>query len=133
MVFRRAAAPLWSSQVKVFVSDCDYTLWEGAISEEGLQVEISGPYLELQRKLSELQQSGRLVCLASRNSSSEQIEGLLKERAAECALMWDQVVAAEVHPGAKPESLRRLSEALDLPLEAFVFIDDNSFATCPHH
>ncbi|OLQ03885.1 hypothetical protein AK812_SmicGene13128 [Symbiodinium microadriaticum] len=49
MVFRRAAALLWSSQVKVFVSDCDYTLWEGAISEEGLQVEISGPYLELQR------------------------------------------------------------------------------------
>eukprot|EP00439_Symbiodinium_sp_Y106_P010292 s3434_g1.t1 len=127
MVFRRAAASLWSSQVKVFVSDCDYTLWEGAVSEEGLHVEISGPYLELQRKLSELQKSGRLVCLASRNSSDEQIERLLKERASECALLWDQVVATEVHPGAKPESLRRLSEALDLPLEAFVFIDDNSF------
>ncbi|CAE7948096.1 unnamed protein product, partial [Symbiodinium sp. KB8] len=55
------------------------------------------------------------------------------ERAAECALTWDQVVATEVHPGAKPESLRRLSEALDLPLEAFVFIDDNSFEIADVH
>ncbi|CAE7301384.1 unnamed protein product [Symbiodinium natans] len=127
MVFRRASSSLWSHQVKVFASDCDYTLWDGAVSEDGLEVGLTGPYLELQRRLSVLQTSGRLVCLASRNAYSEMIERVLKDRASECELAWDQVVAAEVHPGPKPESLQRLSAALGLSLDAFVFIDDNSF------
>lgn len=43
---------------QVFVSDCDHTLWNGIVSEDGVHgLKFSGPYLELQRKLSELQKA----------------------------------------------------------------------------
>ena len=43
---------------QVFVSDCDHTLWNGIVSEDGVHgLKFSAPYLELQRKLSELQKA----------------------------------------------------------------------------
>ena len=44
-----------------------------------------------------------------------------------CALKLEQIVAWEIHVGSKAESLRRLSEKLNISLDSFVFLDDNSF------
>ncbi|CAJ1411196.1 unnamed protein product [Effrenium voratum] len=126
IVLRRATAAFLSNRLKVFVSDCDYTLWGGAISEEGeLGVDLSGPYAELQKKLASLQQAGRLICLASRNSSEEEVLQVFSAR--QCPLRREHVVACEVHLGPKPSSLEKLSESLGLGLESFVFLDDNAF------
>ena len=44
---------------EVFVSDCDYTLWNGSLSDDGLYgLNISAPHMELQKKLSDLQEAG---------------------------------------------------------------------------
>ena len=65
-------------------------------------------------------QAGRLICLASRNSSAEDVLSVFRDRP-ECVLQLQQLVAWEVHLGAKPESLQRLSTKLGLSLDSFVF------------
>lgn len=71
-------------------------------------------------------QAGRLICLASRNASAEDVLSVFRDRP-ECVLQLQQLVAWEVHLGAKPESLQRLSTKLGLSLDSFVFLDDNFF------
>ena len=70
-------------------------------------------------------QAGRLICLASRNASPEDVLQVFVERP--CALKLEQIVAWEVHLGSKAESLQRLSDKLNISLDSFVFLDDNSF------
>ncbi len=55
--------------MKVFVTDCDGTLWEGVVSEDGADsLRFTEAHLMLQRLLSRLQRSGRLICVSSKNS-----------------------------------------------------------------
>lgn len=70
-------------------------------------------------------QAGRLICLASRNASPEDVLQVFMERP--CAVKLEQIVAWEIHLGSKAESLQRLSEKLNISLDSFVFLDDNSF------
>ena len=141
---------------QVYVSDCDGTLWAGAVSEEGPGgVSFGRGRLALQRALSQLQRRGRLVCLASKNDEADvldvfaqrggsegarQFEGSSGDlggapsrsgdlgrdtsRSGEMALQFEQITAREVHWQPKERSLRRLATSLELPLQAFVFLDD---------
>eukprot|EP00930_Biecheleria_cincta_P008159 TRINITY_DN109543_c0_g1_i1.p1 TRINITY_DN109543_c0_g1~~TRINITY_DN109543_c0_g1_i1.p1 ORF type:complete len:419 (+),score=82.63 TRINITY_DN109543_c0_g1_i1:618-1874(+) len=128
MIIRRALATPLREVLKVFVADCDHTLWDGAVAEDGVQgLGLSGPHLDLQQKLAKLQQSGRLICLASRNACDADVLRVFEERGSECLIKKEQLVAWEVHLGPKPQSLRRLSEMLNLNLKNFVFLDDNPF------
>ena len=125
MILRRATSLLLSSQYKVFVADCDHTLWEGVVSEDGVDgVSFTAAHLALQRKLVALQASGRLICLASRNVDHEVLAVLARK---DSVLKVEHLTAWEVHPGPKPESLRRLASSLELSLDSFVFLDDNPF------
>ena len=55
--------------MKVFVTDCDGTLWDGVVSEDGAEsLRFTEAHLMLQRLLSRLQRSGRLICVSSKNS-----------------------------------------------------------------
>ena len=83
---RRAVCRHLSSALKVFVADCDHTLWEGVASEDGPEgVRLTAGHLALQSALSKLQRSGRLVCLASRNDEAD-VLGVFQARAAEMPL-----------------------------------------------
>ena len=127
MILRHATTPLFS-RLKVFVTDCDHTLWDGVVSEDGVEgVKFSTPHVELQKKLAALERAGRLICLASRNTSEQEVLQVFEDRSGECPLQLKQIVAHEVHPGSKAESLQRLSKSLSLGLDSFVFLDDNCF------
>eukprot|EP00913_Durusdinium_trenchii_P013190 g12380.t1 len=57
-----------SRRLKVFVCDCDQTLWGGVVAEDGVEeLDLEGPFRVLQEKVVRLQELGRLICLASRN------------------------------------------------------------------
>ncbi|CAL1162946.1 unnamed protein product [Cladocopium goreaui] len=122
---RRAVAWHLRERLKVFVCDCDQTLWGGVVAEDGLhQLDMTGPFGLLQTKVARLQESGRLVCLASRNDE-EDVLRVFSERAISMALKKEQLAAWQIHWGSKATSLRRLASELRLGLEAFVFLDDN--------
>ena len=133
MILRRACGRLLSSQKKVFVADCDHTLWEGVVSEDGVNgVSFTAAHLALQQQLLALQASGRLICLASRNVDEEVLAVLARK---DSLLKVEHLTAWEVNVGPKPESLRRLAAHLELSLDSFVFLDDNPFevADVAHH
>lgn len=122
---RRGIACHLGHALKVFVADCDQTLWDGVVSEDGAQgLQMGGPHGCLQRRLSELQRSGRLICLASKNEEPDVLE-VFDKRHDDMALHRDQLAAWQVHWESKVGSLRRLASELRLSLDAFVFLDDN--------
>ncbi|CAK9043577.1 unnamed protein product [Durusdinium trenchii] len=128
LIIRHRTAALLSNRLKVFVADCDHTLWEGVVAEDGVQgVKLAAPHVGLQRRLAALQKAGRLICIASRNASATEVLQVFVDRKKECPLQLEQIVAYEVHPGPKPQSLQRLSTLLSLTLDSFVFLDDNCF------
>eukprot|EP00315_Gephyrocapsa_oceanica_P024471 CAMPEP_0185469950 /NCGR_PEP_ID=MMETSP1365-20130426/98486_1 /TAXON_ID=38817 /ORGANISM="Gephyrocapsa oceanica, Strain RCC1303" /LENGTH=438 /DNA_ID=CAMNT_0028076689 /DNA_START=56 /DNA_END=1371 /DNA_ORIENTATION=+ len=97
LAVRRAVACPLCALLKVYVCDCDGTLWEGAVSEEGAAgVTFGAHHLALQRAVAALQAAGRLVCLASKNDEADVLE-CLRSRAAEMALGMPQLTAWEVH------------------------------------
>ncbi|CAK8993929.1 Hypothetical protein (Fragment) [Durusdinium trenchii] len=112
-----------SRRLKVFVCDCDQTLWGGVVAEDGVEeLDLEGPFRVLQEKVVRLQELGRLICLASRNQEEDVLK-VFEQR--EMPLKREHLAAWQVHWGSKVLSLRRLASELRLGLEAFVFLDDN--------
>lgn len=115
LAVRRAVACHLAPRLKVFVSDCDGTLWGGAVADEGAAgVAFGAAHLALQRALAELQRSGRLVCLASKNDEADVLE-VFAARAAEMAISQPQLTAWQVHWRPKAASLCALSAQVARP------------------
>lgn len=110
--------------VKVVAVDGDHTLWSGVVGEDGIDgVRIEGPHAALQRALVEQNDSGRLVCLLSKNEESD-VRGLF-ERRTEMLLRWAHLVARRVDWNPKPDNLRSVISELDLGLDSVLFLDDS--------
>lgn len=117
-------AALVRSPVKVVAVDGDHTLWSGVVAEDGIDgVRIEGPHAELQRVLVQQNDSGRLVCLLSKNEESD-VRSLFESHP-EMPLRWSHLVAHRVDWNAKPDNLRSVISDLDLGLDSVVFLDDN--------
>ncbi|HKX29844.1 MAG TPA: HAD-IIIC family phosphatase [Blastocatellia bacterium] len=121
---------------KVIVMDCDNTLWSGVVAEVGpLNVSVGPGRAALQRFLIRQVESGRLICLCSKNEEEDVLAVfdlhpamlLRREHLAEWKVNWNR----------KADNLRMLAADLNLALGSFVFIDDDSFecaqvrAVCP--
>jgi FkbH-like protein len=99
-------------------------LWSGVVAEDGIDgVRIDEPHAALQRVLVEQNDSGRLVCLLSKNEVSD-VRGLF-ENHPEMPLRWSNLVAYRVDWNPKPDSLRSVMSELELGLDSVVFLDDN--------
>jgi FkbH-like protein len=112
------------SSRKVIVSDCDNTLWKGVCSEEQVsEIKICSPQEELQKRLIQQAENGRLVCLCSKNNEGDVLRlftdhpGMLLRREHLCR--W------QINWGDKAQNIRILSEEIGLSLESFIFIDDD--------
>jgi FkbH-like protein len=119
----RQARARWGRPCKVIALDCDYTLWGGACSEDGLDgLDSSGPYEHLRILMRAQAAAGRLLCLVSRNRQEDVDEAFLRHAA---PLTPRDVVARRCGWGDKSSSLRSISEELGLGLDAFAFVDDD--------
>ncbi|MCA9872613.1 MAG: HAD-IIIC family phosphatase [Anaerolineales bacterium] len=115
---------LWRKPVKVLALDCDNTLWQGVVGEDGVEgIRISPAYQKLHRLLGEQLEAGRLVCLLSKNREADVRE--VFDQRPEMGLRWDQVTAVRINWQSKPENIRLLADELQLGLDSFVFLDDN--------
>jgi FkbH-like protein len=122
--------PLSGRSYKVCVLDLDNTLWGGVVGEIGVSGLKLGPpsaegeaFLSLQRYLLALKKRGVLLAVCSKNNPEDARAPF--EELPDMALGLSDFVAFDAGWDAKPTALRRLSAALNLGLQSFVFVDDN--------
>ncbi|WP_372365623.1 thioester reductase domain-containing protein [Candidatus Uabimicrobium sp. HlEnr_7] len=109
---------------KVIVLDCDNTLWSGVCGEDGYDgVEISKPFQELQEFMIEQMQSGKILCIASKNREQDVQE--VFEKNSNMILQEKHIVTSRVNWQPKSQNIKQMSEELQLGLNSFIFIDDN--------
>lgn len=109
---------------KVLVLDCDNTLWQGVVGEDGIDgIKIPDPYLALQDFAVAQQEKGVLVCLASKNTEADVLN--VFDKRTDMRLRINHVVSHRINWESKPSNIRALAAELNLGLDAFVFLDDN--------
>ena len=109
---------------KVIVLDCDNTLWEGVVGEDGVGgIKISPPFGGLQRFMVELSERGFLLCLCSKNAEADVMQVL--EQRPDMVLRKEHLVSWRINWLPKGENIRSLAQELSLGLDSFIFIDDN--------
>lgn len=110
--------------LKVIAVDCDNTLWRGVCGEDGaLGVEVTPAHAQFQEFLIRQQQSGRLICLLSKNNAEDVWE--VFERNPGMKLRREHVVSARIDWQPKSANLLDVACELRLGLDSMTFIDDN--------
>lgn len=120
---------LWGQTKKVLILDVDNTLWGGVVGEEGWQhIQLSQEgigrvFLDFQRNIKQLQQTGVLLAICSKNNEKDVREVFEKNR--NMQLQWDDFICHEIHWNHKSDSIIQIAEAMDLGLGSMVFVDDS--------
>jgi FkbH-like protein len=121
----RIAAASERKPLKVIAFDCDNTLWSGVCGEDGPQgVEIDAGRRALQKSLLEQKQAGVLLAIASKNNEADVRETFAIHP--EMILRWGDIVAHRINWDSKSQNLLELAVELNLGLDSFVFLDDDS-------
>lgn len=113
---------------KVIITDLDNTFWKGILGEDGVQnLEYSpegGGYVHFiyQRMLKRLKNSGVLVAAVSKNDLD-----LVEIVFSQIKFEFNRQDFVRIDASYDPKLIwiNKLSQSLNLPLDSFVFIDDN--------
>ncbi len=109
---------------KVLVLDCDNTLWDGVVGEDGVDgIGLSGKRLFLQEFAIAQSESGMVVCLNSKNNEPDVWEVFDKRN--DMVLKREHIVSSRINWLPKSQNLRSIAEELQLGLDSFVFVDDD--------
>jgi FkbH-like protein len=116
---------------KVIVCDLDNTLWGGVAGDDGPNnIKLGAPdpvgecFHAFQRTLKGLRSRGILLTICSKNDEKFALS-VIEEHPA-MALRKSDFVAWRINWRDKAENLLALAEELNLGLDSFVFLDDNS-------
>lgn len=111
---------------KVLVVDCDNTLWQGIVGEDGKDgIRISQPYRVVQSNIVELNSQGILICLCSKNNPGD-VEDVLQNHP-DMILGEEHIIIKKVNWTDKASNICSIAEELNLGLSSFVFLDDSPF------
>lgn len=119
-----------SAEKKVIVVDCDETLWNGIVGEDGvdkIQCDKNAKgiiHFHFQQFLKQKQQEGFLLCICSKNNEKDVAEAFSKRN---MPLKYDDFLIKKVNWQPKVQNIQEIAEELSLGLESFIFIDDSSF------
>ena len=110
---------------KVIALDCDNTLWGGVCGEnDPTDLNINGPWARLQEYMLAQHEQGMLLCLCSKNVEEDVFN--VFEAHPNMPLRPDHVIEHRVNWKPKSQNLISLAESLNVGLDSFIFIDDNS-------
>lgn len=126
----RAMAQSIRPKIKAVMVDLDNTLWGGVVGDdgpEGLELDPDGngrPYMEMQRFLKDLSQSGIPICVVSKNDPKlalrpfgERPEMILsRSDFVEFRASWDH----------KHKAIKSIVARLNLGMDSVCFIDDSA-------
>ncbi len=109
---------------KVLVIDCDNTLWDGILGEDGpTGVGVGLARQELQEFLLEQRRAGRLLCLCTKNDLADVKEAVATVPGMRLTL--EDFVDLRANWWPKSTNIHDLANDLDLALNSFVLIDDS--------
>lgn len=114
---------------KVVVTDLDDTLWGGTVGEDGVEnLELDGTargeaHLALQSYLLQLKERGAVLAVCSKNHDEVARRPFLERD--DMLLRLEDFATFVANWEPKGANLRTIAGRLDLPLDAFVFLDDN--------
>lgn len=111
-------------RLKAIVLDLDNTLYSGVLGEDGLSgVELTPGHRKFQEQLRDLQESGILLAVASRNEP-EDVEKLFETRT-DFPLNKDLLNVLCVGWYPKSKMIAEIAAELNIGTDAILFIDDN--------
>jgi FkbH-like protein/FkbM family methyltransferase len=120
----RALAAARRAPYKVIVLDCDRTLWDGEVGEDGPKgVQVTAARREVQEFMIRQQRAGMILALCSKNDEAG-VWAVFAENAG-MALKREHLAAARINWRPKSENLRSLAQELKAGLDSFIFVDDN--------
>ena len=128
-VMRILAAQMGRSR-RVLVLDLDNTMWGGIVGDDGIEGLALGSgsalgeaHSALQRMALSLKQRGIILCVSSKNDETIALDAFRNHP--EMILKEDDIVAFRVNWDDKAANIKAISDAIDLGLDSFVFLDDN--------
>ena len=128
-VMRILAAQMGRSR-RVLVLDLDNTMWGGIVGDDGIEGLALGngsalgeAHSALQRMALSLKERGIILCVSSKNDEAIALDAFRNHP--EMILKEDDIVAFRVNWEDKAANIKAISEAIDLGLDSFVFLDDN--------
>ena len=119
------------SSKKCIVVDCDNTLWGGIIGEDGLTgVELScdfpgRPFVEFQRQLKALRDTGIFLAICSKNNP-EDVDAMFSDHSG-MVLARADISCFRVNWRPKSENIAEIASELNIGTDSILFLDDSSF------
>ena len=114
---------------KCLALDLDGVLWGGVIGEDGLAgIQLGGgpvgeAFVAFQRHLQSLTRAGVMLAVCSKNNPEDAV--LPFRQHPEMALRESDIAVFMANWNPKDETLREIAAALNIGLDAMVFLDDN--------
>ncbi len=123
---------LFSKSKKILVLDCDNTLWNGVVGEDGIsklgisEKDKSGVFFkEVQLIASYLNRKGILLALASKNNVKDVMEVFTSRK--DMILNYESFVSHKINWNDKASNIIEMSNELNIGIDSFVFVDDSDF------
>ena len=116
---------------KVLVLDCDNTLWNGILGEDGENnieynenTDLGKSFFKIQTYAKQLVNKGVILCICSKNNYQDVKNFLLKNK---MVLKENDFTILKINWNSKVNNLQEISNQLNLPLDSFILIDDSDF------
>lgn len=117
---------------KVLILDCDNTLWNGIVGEDGFEGIDMSPnskkgvnFARIQYLIKGLRQRGVLLCLCTKNNL-EDVQNVLQNHP-DMLLSADDFLIKKINWSSKVDNIKEIALELNLGLDSFVFVDDSDF------
>lgn len=117
---------------KAVIFDCDNTLWEGIIGEDGLEgigldpsTPNGRPFFEVQSLALSLRKQGIALALCSKNNP-EDVDAVIDKHPL-MVLKAGDFAAKRINWKGKVENILDIANSLNLGLDSIVFVDDSDF------
>ena len=117
-------------RAKVLLLDLDNTIWKGILGESNLNeicdsMKLKDEFFQLQQKLLELSSRGLLLCVLSKNNSSDVVSFF--ENCPEMPLRLESFAVKKINWKDKATNATAIASRLNLNVDSFVFFDDSAF------
>mgnify|MGYP003342837463 CR=1 FL=1 len=117
---------------KALIFDCDNTLWDGIIGEDGIDgIKFDGTtpkgviFEEVQSIIKSLAKQGVVIGLCSKNNYNDVQEVFEKKNF--LVLAEDDIVIKKINWNNKASNLEDIAKELNIGIDSLVFVDDSDF------